>query len=321
MAETVSVPAQKRDFLADTPCAGWAVAALAGDASTRSYDRLTGPMGDTAILMDAGPDAARTVPPFLAIAGHLARLGLCPPPILAQSDPPRFLLIGDLGPMDVAGWLRTHPADEGTLYDAALDVLHRIAAAPPPPGLAHLTPDVGAAMLEPFFAFHAPQADRPGIEAAMQDSLAHHAGAPDTLSLRDFHAENLIWRPERQGTDRVGLLEFQDAFVAPAAYDLISLLRDARRDVSAETGAALTVRFADHAGQALAEVQAACAVLAVQRNLRILGIFARLAQRDGKRQYLRLLPRVTGHLRADLAHPALARLAPLIEPHLDRAMA
>lgn len=317
MPETVSIPAQKAQFLAITPCADWTVSPLAGDASTRSYDRLTGTNDDTAILMDAGPDAAQSIPRFIEIANHLAALGLCPPQIIATGSPLRFLLISDLGDTDVAAWLRTHPQDERPLYEAALDVLNRISAAPPPPGLTHLTPDIGATMLAPFFDHVAPTAHRPAIEGRVQDALARHAGAPDTLSLRDFHAENLIWRPAKHCTNRIGLLDFQDAFVAPAAYDLVSLLRDARRDIASETHAHLMARFADQSGQSLTETEAACAILGVQRNLRILGIFARLAQVAGKRQYLALMPRVTGHIRADLAHPTLAGLAPLIEAALS----
>ena len=321
MPESDTIPAERARFLAATPCADWAIAPLAADASARRYDRLTGPDGATAILMDAGPEAAATVPPFLRIGAHLRGLGLCAPEVLAQDPQGRFLLLEDLGPTDVAGWLRRHPQDEAALYTAAIDVLSRIGSAPPPDGLAHLTPDVGAQMLAPFFEWFAPADTRPRIEAMLQDALARHAGAPDTLSLRDFHAENLIWRPDRTGTDRVGLLDFQDAFVAPQVYDLVSLLRDARRDVSEGTRRMALDRYATASSQSPAEVEAAAAVLGVQRNLRILGIFARLARRDGKTGYRALMPRVTRHLQADLAHPALAALAPLVSPLLGRATA
>lgn len=310
----------KGAFLATTVCAGWSVQPLAGDASTRSYDRLTGPDGQTAILMDAGPEAATSIPPFVRIAQHLAALGLCPPDILARSEDPRFLLLSDLGPTHIAAHLADNPDQEAQLYAVAVDVLLVLRGAGFPQGLNRLTPKVGAEMLAPFFDWFRPDTPedrRRAIEATVADGLATHAGPADTLSLRDFHAENLIWRPHLAGTDRIGLLDFQDAFIAPAAYDLVSLLRDARRDVSAPTARSAMARFAQGTGQTLAEVAAACAVLGIQRNLRILGIFARLAQRDGKRHYSSLIPRVLAHIRTDLAHPAAAEIGASVGPLLE----
>jgi N-acetylmuramate 1-kinase len=152
----------------------------------------------------------------------------------------------------------------------------------------------------------------------MQEALTRLAPVADVLSLRDYHAENLIWRPDRTGLDRVGLLDFQDAFLAPAEYDLVSLLRDARRDVSDPVREALIADFAAATGREAEGVGAAVAALGVQRNLRILGIFSRLARRDGKARYLGLLPRVLTQLRADLAHDGLTELRSAVLPLLDR---
>ena len=127
------------------------------------------------------------------------------------------------------------------------------------------------------------------------------------LALRDFHAENLVWRPEREGTDRLGLLDFQDAVLAPPEYDLASLLRDARRDIDDEParGPPRPLRRA-HGARSEARVAAAAAVLGVQRNLRILGVFARLARERGQARLPRPRARAScAHLAADLAHPAL----------------
>ena len=146
----------------------------------------------------------------------------------------------------------------------------------------------------------------------MERALLRHAPDAKSLALRDYHAENLIWRPERHGLDRVGLLDYQDAVLAPAEYDLVSLLRDARRDVAEPVAIAMTQRFARQSGKDLAAVQAAMACLGVQRNLRIMGIFARQARRDGKTRYLSLMPRVWGHIQRDLQHPALSELARMI---------
>ena len=127
--------------------------------------------------------------------------------------------------------------------------------------------------------------------------------------MRDFHAENVIWRPGRRGHDRFGLIDFQDAFLAPPEYDLASLLRDARRDVGADAAEAAIAAFATRSGRNRDVVSAATAMLAVQRNLRILGIFERLIRTAGKPRYADFLPRVRRLIEEDLTHPALADLA------------
>jgi len=299
-------------FLAASPAAGWARHPLAGDASSRRFERLVGPRHRTAVLMDARAEPA-SLAPFLRIAVHLRALGLCAPEVLAQA--PGLLLLEDLGPTHMAAHLAAHPGESPLLYTVAVEVLARLQAAPPPDGLVALTPAFAAGMLAPLWEHYAPHADPRGaaeLTRRLQDALEVHAPDAAMLALRDFHAENLVWRPEREGTDRMGLLDFQDALLAPPEYDLASLLRDARRDTDEELRAAMIRRFADLTGREEARVSAATATLALQRNLRILGIFARLARERGKPGYLALLPRVRAHVEGDLAHPALLPLAPLV---------
>lgn len=303
-------------FLAKSGFAQWSRAALAGDASGRNYQRLTGPAGDTAILLDAPPESGEVLGPFLAIGQHLRGLGLSAPDILFAEIDAGLLMTTDLGPDHFAYWLTLHPAEEAALYAAAVDVLAVVQAHPAPPGLTALTPAHAARMIDPLIAYYAPKVPLAALVEPLERALARHAPDATCLALRDYHAENLIWRPDRAGLDRVGLLDYQDAVLAPAEYDLVSLLRDARRDVSEPVVAAMIARFARHAGKDIAAVQAAVACLGVQRNLRILGIFARHGRRDGRTRYLNLMPRVWGHLQRDLAHPALAELAPLIATHI-----
>ncbi len=309
-----------RALLSASPFAGWDLAILKGDASGRRYGRLSDPKtGGTAILMDMGGEAPE---PFLRIAAHLGAIGLSVPEILwSSATEPDVTVISDLGRSHFADWIAAHPGEEQNLYSAAVQVIRAIQSNPPPPGLVSLTPKTGAAMIAPLFEWFLPDlqpdAER-AIEARVQEALAQHAPVADVLSLRDYHAENLIWRPERQGLDRVGILDFQDAFLAPPEYDLVSLLRDARRDVSDPVQTAVIAAFCDATGRDGDRVRAAFAVLAVQRNLRILGIFSRLARRDGKTRYLGLLPRVLAQLRADLEHPALAALQSAVLPVLER---
>ncbi len=151
------------------------------------------------------------------------------------------------------------------------------------------------------------------IRSRIGDAMNRSCDAPTSLSLRDFHAENVIWRADETGSNRFGLLGLQEAFIAPGEYDLASLLRNVRRDVSAEAHDLSLARFATLFGKSLSAVSAACATLAVQRNLRIHGIFSRLAEKTGKTRYLAFLLRTARLIREDAAHPALAPLAGPVE--------
>ncbi len=301
------------DWLSTRSWSDWIRTPIAGDASARRYERLIGPDQTSVILMDAPPEVCGTQKSFVTMAQHLTRLGLCAPEILAWDEPLGLLVLTDLGTTDFAKHLRTTPSDERMLYEHAVDVLRVLHSAPPPSDLIRMTPDVGTGMSDLAFDWAAKDqsADlRRAIEAELHRLLAEVDPAPGALSLRDFHAENLIWRHVEEGPRRVGLLDFQDAFVTHPTYDLASLLRDARRDVKVELVDDLLIRLDPDAHQESQRL--AFHVMAVQRNLRILGIFQRLARRDGKARYLKFVPRVEDHLRADLSAPALSDLRTLI---------
>lgn len=315
----MSISADGVSFLESTGYGDWRQDRLPGDASSRRYVRLHGPDGQTVILMEAGPDAKTQVPQFLKVASHLSGIGLCAPRIMVRSHKDQFLLIEDLGLDDLAAWLTRHPDDEAALYGPAIDVILALQRHRPPSGLPILTPKVAAQMIVPLFDWCLPDVPK-SVVAIVQDTLqevmTNGTQSPSCLALRDFHAQNLIWRPDRKGTDRIGLLDFQDAFVAAPEYDLVSLLRDARRDVAKDTQQTMIARFAAGLRRTEESVAMGCAILGVQRNLRIAGIFARLAQRDGKARYRALLPRVLRHIRSDLTHPALADLSRVLLPIL-----
>ena len=306
--------------------AGWAGArraGLAGDASHRRYERLAAGTGETAVLMDAPPGTGEDVRPFLAIARHLSGLGLSAPRILAADAEHGFLLLEDLGDDLFARLLARDPSRETGFYAAATDVLVELHRQPAPEGLAaydaRTMPPLAALAFDWYLAGAsgtAPrEAARGALTGAMAEALAAHAAAPrPVLVLRDYHAENLIWLPDRQGPARVGLLDFQDARAGHPGYDLISLIEDARRDVSEPTRAAAIRRYLDATGTAGEPFGAALASLGAQRNLRILGVFARLSMLYGKPHYVDLIPRVWQHLQRDLSHPALARLARAAAP-------
>lgn len=307
-------------WLADGPWADWTRQPLAGDASSRRYERLVGPNGNTLILMDAPPDICGSVDPFLSIARLLREHGLQAPEIVAENASAGLLLLEDLGTTDFASRLSAHPSDEEMLYAHAVDLLIRLQDIAPPPNLPALTPKVAAEMLDPLFNWFAPDTapeTRAKIETEITGLFQAIDATPRRLSLRDFHAENLIWRPDRDGLARVGLLDFQDAFRAHPAYDLVSLLRDVRRDVSSDVANGMIARFASGTGMPTDDLAGAFAVLSVQRNLRILGVFARLARRDEKPAYLNLIPRVKSHVLQDLGKSELSTLRTLVIPLLD----
>ncbi|MDH2327892.1 tRNA (adenosine(37)-N6)-threonylcarbamoyltransferase complex ATPase subunit type 1 TsaE [Cereibacter sp. SYSU M97828] len=281
---------------------------LAGDASARRYARVGGH-----VLMDAPPGTGDDPADFVRIAKHLAGLGLSPPAIVAQDLPRGFLLLEDLGDDVFARLLDRDPTREAELYAPAVDVLRHLQSAPAPtlPDLA--ARDWAEAILPAFDWYRrlatGDQGNPAPTLAALEDAIRTHADGPRVMILRDYHAENLLWLPARAGLARVGLLDFQLAQMGQPGYDLVSLLQDARRDVSPETEAAMIERFDPSKA-----FRASYAVLGAQRGLRILGIFARLSA-QGKPGYLRLIPRVWAQVQRNLAHPALALVRPdLPEP-------
>ena len=302
----------------------WAVTPIAGDASARRYWRLLGPEDETVILLDNGAPHGAGINAFLDIGARLRSAGLAAPDCLYLSNDHRYAVLQDLGRLTLVDHLASNPAEEPELYGLAADLIVSIQTVDAPAGAASLTPDAGAEMLGPFFDHAAPHIsshEATSIALAVRDGLARHTSQNHVLSLRDFHAENLIWRPDEHGLSRFGLIDYQDAFLAPPEYDLASRLRDARRDVSVEAAAAATRQFADRTGGSHARIITATAMLAIQRNLRILGIFLRLIHAEGKPRYAAFIPRVLGHLEADLSNPRLAPLSRTIRRALERVPA
>jgi aminoglycoside/choline kinase family phosphotransferase len=297
------------DFLAR---AGWDGATrwpLAGDASARRYERLARDSGETVVLMDAAGDGAGTAR-FCRVERHLAFLGLSTPAILAEDHRAGLLLLEDLGDNVFARVLERDPAAEDRLYSSAIDALAVLALAPVPGDFPVFRSSELVATAAAAISWYpgSTEAAQAAVLGALAEALASLDADPRRLCLRDFHAENLIWLPERSGARQAGLLDFQDAVAGHPVYDLASLLTDARRDVAQATQAEMTARYVAATGQDAETVSTALAILAAQRNLRIVTQFARLAIRDGKPGYLPLMPRVWTNLLAALDHPALSRL-------------
>jgi hypothetical protein len=341
---------QMKDFLARSGWGAASIAPLPGDASTRRYARLA-LNGKTAMLMDQPQNAEAPVAPanadaearralgynavarlagadcarFAAASAWLRAHGLGAPDVYAADCASGFLILEDLGDALFAEVL----ADGGNpreLYEAAVKVLAKMHAGDAPDRLSADKPlfdyDLVAQLAETDLLtewFMPLGLGRKATDEEVAEYRRLWRAALEGLAgrrvfiHRDYHAENLLWLPERQGLAKVGLIDFQDAVAGSPAYDLISLTEDARRDVSPALAEAATRQYlAAMTAQGTpldeAEFRYAMAVMAAQRNTKIVGIFARLFSRDGKARYLAFLPRVWGYLERDLAHPALADL-------------
>jgi N-acetylmuramate 1-kinase len=318
------------DFLAASGWPGIAPVSLAGDASFRRYYRLV----DGArriVLMDA-PPPMEDVRPYAAVAAMLRGFGLSAPKIHAEDHARGFLLIEDFGD-DVYTRLLTAGSDQVALYALAIDTLialHRAVSASglpalPPYDEARLIDE--AALLVDWYAPSVlgaplPPALREDYHARWRQILPQAALPAATLVLRDYHVDNLMLLPGRPGVQACGLLDFQDAVVGPASYDLVSLLEDARRDVPSALRLLMTERYlAAFPGLDPVGFMRSAAILAAQRNSKIIGIFTRLWRRDGKPQYLPHIARVWRLLDDDLARePALAPIADWLDRHLPRSL-
>lgn len=308
-------------FLAGTDWSGVPRHLLAGDASHRKYHRLCRDSGETAVVMDADPAKGEDTRPFIHVARHLQALGLSAPRILAADIAQGFLLLEDLGDALFARVIPAAPDLEIPLYRAATDALITLHAHPPAPGLAAYDTALMTQMAALAWVWYrrGTLGDEAGIDrfcAAFAPLLTRIAPHDPVMILRDYHAENLIWLPDRTGAARAGQLDFQDAMTGHAAYDLVSLLQDARRDVPPAIAQQMIAHYLGRTGQDATAFDRAYHLLGVQRNLRILGVFARLSLRDAKPHYIDLIPRVWAHLDRDLTHPALAPVADLIRADL-----
>ncbi len=310
-------------LIAQTPWANAQRALLAGDASNRRYERLTDPdTGKTAVLMDSPPGQAEPVEAFVRMANHLRSIGLSAPEIYAEDTEYGFLLLEDLGDDLFARVLRRSPTLEREFYEAATDVLITLHKAPTL-SLPSYGPSLMTELAALSFTKYAQSIQgshdedaRDRFEHRFADILHRETAGTKVVVQRDYHAENLIWLPERDGVARVGLLDFQTAMLGHPAYDLVSLLQDVRRDVAPGTEMRMVNRYIQTTGVNDHDFRTAYAVLGTQRNLRILGVFARLATEYGKPQYVDLIPATWTHLMRDLEHPALVTVSDLLRDGL-----
>jgi N-acetylmuramate 1-kinase len=336
---------------------GWSGAEriyMQGDASARSYERLVHPDGARAILMISPPrpdgppirygksysaiaKLAEDIRPFIAISEGLREQGLSAPGIFAFDLAAGLAVIEDLGDepftrengiieeryaVAIAALARLHGA---TLADT-LPVDNKETYRIPVYDIDALSIEVEL-LLDWYVPYIACAQLSSGAKATFvnlwREAVQFVLAARPTWTLRDYHSPNLLWLAGRQGIARVGIIDFQDCVLGHAAYDVVSLLQDARVDVPQDVELKLLAQYAwarreEDAGFDMSAFARAYAILGAQRATKILGIFARLDERDQKPQYLVHLPRVEKYLSKNLGHPALADLKLWYEEHLPR---
>jgi aminoglycoside/choline kinase family phosphotransferase len=294
--------------------AGWGeadVSPLLGDASFRRYFRLER-AGESAMLMHAPPPHEDPAP-FLHVARWLNDHGMRAPAILAEDAGAGWVLTEDFGNDRMRDWLDANPGEERAAYEAAVDALAALHRLPPGPfapyDMVVYAREV-ALLTEWYCREQGLDVDAPAYVKAWEDVMAPVLvrQTPGVTVLRDYHAENIMLLGGK-ATAPQGLIDFQDALVGHPAYDLVSLLQDARRDVPEALEAAMLAHYEAVAGVMGADFRADYARLGAQRNAKIVGIFTRLNARDRKPRYLAMIPRVWAALERDLAHPALEPVA------------
>ncbi|WP_421991107.1 aminoglycoside phosphotransferase family protein [Qipengyuania sp.] len=306
-----ALPDGLHSFLGDTEWEGAEIAPLVGDASFRRYFRLR-MAGKSAMLMHA-PPPHEDPKPFLHVAHWLCGNGMRAPHIFAEDVTEGWVLIEDFGDQRMREWVDDHPGDEHDIYGRAIDALvklHRLPPGPFDPYDMEVYQREANLFVEWFCPAMGLEVDVPGWNSAWQQALVPVLGRqdPGVTVLRDYHAENIMLLEPGETTGAQGLIDFQDALVGHPAYDLVSLLQDARRDVSEELEADMLASY--HAAADPGDGFAAdYARLGAQRNAKIVGIFTRLWKRDGKARYLSLIPRVWAAMERDLAHDALQPVA------------
>jgi len=315
---------QVRNFL-DQHLGSYKMQPLAGDASFRRYIRVT--CNDASyMLMDAPPEK-EDIRPFMTVCQHLRDAGWSAPHMHANDEALGFLLLEDMGDDTFSRLLRADASREEEYYTAAVELLADWHSGKLPGAeLAAYDTELLLREIQLFSNWFLPQfmggdllIEAQASYVPLWQKLIDEAPLlNDQLVHRDYHADNLMWLPAREGGKRIGLLDFQDAVMGDAAYDLVSLLEDARRDVPAALAEKLLARYIEKSGADKERSLHAYALLAAQRNSKIVGIFTRLAARDGKEHYLEYLPRVWRHLEKDAEHPKLAALKAWLDHYVPK---
>jgi N-acetylmuramate 1-kinase len=317
----------RTQFLADSGWADAQVEALPADMSFRRYFRLED-RSRRALLMDSPPDK-ENIRPYAMVDRHLINLGLSAPRIESLDEEAGFAIIEDFG-NDTYSRLIADGQPEQPLYELAVDVLATLHRHPGAADIAVPIYDTEKLILEvvELTDWYYPQrygvdmdaSSRTHYVEAWEAVFANLPPVPHTLILRDYHVDNLMILEGRDSVARCGLLDFQDAVLGHPAYDLMSLLEDARRDISDELSQAMYARYRDQMPDTSGDDFGVWyAVLGAQRHAKVAGRFVRFLRRDGNPRNLVHVPRVMRLLNRSLSEPALAPVKAWLDEHMPGA--
>ena len=299
-----------QEFLEASGWGGAALTQIAGDLSARKFFRLR-KGAKTAVLMVCAEPNYPSLAKFILIADWLRNLGLSAPEVFAADTQDSLAILQDFGDSKLTALIARDASIQKRAYGNIVDTLITIRGAKSPIGLDTPTVDDLCAATRLTDEWY-PGADTQaldGVRTELAAILTQTLKAQATVSLRDFHADNIIWLPDQSPAQRAGLLDFQDAFLTHPAYDLMSLLTDARTNVPQSVRDQITRLYCERTGDDINQMRRSMAALGIQRNLRILGIFTSAAIRDAKPYHLPSLPRVYSNLMTCAAHPAMGALA------------
>ena len=288
---------------------------ITSDASNRKYLRLT-KGNKTVILMDSNPKKNEPVNNFIYFTNFLRKHHFSAPKIYDSDIPNGLLLLEDLGARNFADILKVKPKVETNIYREAVNQLIMIQSKDTPKQAKPYSTEILIEEALLFTEWYLGETNSSRLSTQFTSLLTPLLKKIDqtkpTLVLRDFHAENLIWMNSRKNFKRVGLLDYQDALIGHPAYDIASLLKDARRDVSIEVRDIMTNHYLEKTKHNKDLFLRDYSILSAQRNLKIIGIFSRLSIRDKKKNYVKLIPRVWKNLENDFMHPDLKNLSKFI---------
>lgn len=289
---------------------------MLGDAGLRSYSRVVSD-GNSYIVMDCPPEYC-SVQPFIDIAHYLRENDFSAPEIIAQDIEQGFLILEDFGTLSVKEYLMRAkglaPQERKRIYHLIIDLLTLLQQQEPPDALKEFNDELLSSELDIFVDWYIPYAYKKELKIHEFDEfiqlwkIALEAKEPmaEVIVLRDYHVENMMYLENREGINQLGLLDFQDALFGSPIYDLVSVLEDARFDIPKEEALEYIKYFVEKKELDIEDTLLNYHILGAQRNSRILGVFARKAERDGDDSYLQYIPRVLKYLEQDLSHPILA---------------
>jgi hypothetical protein len=294
---------------------------IAGDASFRHYYRIKQDH-KSFIIMDA-PPPQEDIEPFCKIADFLLKNNFSAPKIFAKDKNAGLLLLEDFGDTSYRKAMEQKPSDEINLYTNSVDLLINLAQINPPNNLAIHDHQLLLEEVMLFVDWYLPKVALKRISTQQINEFQHiwlglfsKLSPPKNLVLRDYHSDNLMLLDNKKSIQKVGLLDFQDAIIGYAAYDLVSLLEDARRDVSINIWQKMLKHYLNHSNCDEDQFMIDCQILSLQRNIKIIGIFSRLFARDGKKSYLNFLPRVFGYINKRLQNKHLTPIKNFLEQNI-----